>query len=210
MAGIRSWLAAGGALGAVLWLLTWEMSHRVDLGADRGVGGLSEGQIRAFLNPALILLLPLPGLLRAAQGGRDGRLGRAGAWLAAAGLFLQLLGNVLEYGWWGNRLSDAGWGVFLMGFLPLSAGWLLLGVAALRARILPAWLAAVPLLLALLLPGSMATGLASSNLGERQPALERFFAGTGLGWLALALGLLAAARRPSRSSTDPPTATSPE
>jgi hypothetical protein len=183
------WLSGAGALGAVLWLVTWDLSQQVNLEINRGPGGLTEGQIRALLNPGLVLLLPLAWGLRRAQAGRDGQAGLFGAWITTAGLLLQLIGNFLEYGWWDNGVTEWGWALLTLGFLPLTAGWLLLGIAALRGRALDERVAAVPVLMAMLLPIAFATGLASPDLAVRQPAVDRLLIGTGIGWLALAIGL---------------------
>jgi hypothetical protein len=185
------WLAAVGAVGALLWITGWMLSSMVDPNSGRGPGNLTEGQTRAFLNPGLVLLLPCALVFHRVQSGRDGWLGAVGAWLATAGVAGLLIGNFLEYGWWDNRITIWGFGVmFGLAYPVLVAGWALLGLTALRARALPVYLAVVPVLAALVLPVSVATGLASSDLQLRQPAFNRLLVATGIGWLAMCLGLI--------------------
>lgn len=167
----------------------WLLSHFVDLATNRGPLGLTEGQARALLNPGLLLLLPVAWVFHKAQAGRDGNLGIAGVWLQTLGLLLLLLGNFLEYGWWDNRITVLGFAVMAVGVLPLTAGWFLSGTSALRARALPTWLAALPLVMSTLVPLSLVTGLTSADLATRQPAFERLLMGMGLGWLALSVGV---------------------
>ncbi|MDQ6712828.1 MAG: hypothetical protein M3Z28_06510 [Candidatus Dormibacteraeota bacterium] len=193
----RPILVAGAALGAALWLTGWVLSHFVDLATNRGLLGLTEGQARALLNPGILLLLPVAWVFRKAQAGRDGNLGTAGLWLQTIGLILLLIGNFLEYGWWDNRITAFGYAVMAVGVLPLTVGWFLSGISALRVGALPSWLAALPLAISTLLPLSLLTGLTSAELATRQPAFERLLMGMGLGWLALSVGVfLVTSRKP--------------
>jgi hypothetical protein len=183
------WLATVGAAGALLWITGWMLSSMVDLNTNRGPVNLTEGQTRAFLNPGLVLLLPCALVFHRVQTGRDGWVGAVGAWLATAGVAGLLVGNFLEYGWWDNGITSWGFGVMLLAYPVLVAGWALLGLTALHARGLPVYLALVPVLAALVLPVSFATGLASPDLQVRQPAFDRLLVATGIGWLAMCLGL---------------------
>jgi hypothetical protein len=81
--------------------------------------------------------------LRARQTDSYGRLGRAGFFLASAGAALAFLGQAssgifpqnVTLGW---LFSDPGFG-FMAGILLTSLGLLLMGVATLRAGVLPRW-----------------------------------------------------------------------
>lgn len=94
----------------------------------------------------LVFLLFLVGLmcLRANAGDRIGRSGRWGFILTFVGLTMNLVGNVTDY-WLGEKvLGQALWGgsfaVFtLLGTLVLITGLVILGLAALRAEVLPRW-----------------------------------------------------------------------
>lgn len=187
------WLGAVGALGGLLWILGWRLDHIPEF--------LTEGQSRAFVNPALLLLLPLPWMFRHASNGRDGRLGLAGTVLTSAGLLGELAGNFLEYGWWNNRITVLGYAVLAGSHVPVLAGALLLALAALRARVLPAWLAASPLLLIGTVGISAATGLMSPDLDVRQPAFEGLLMGTGASWMVMGLGLLGMGKSSRRGSS---------
>jgi hypothetical protein len=82
--------------------------------------------------------------LHARQAGLYGRLGTVGFYLAFAGAALAFVGQATSgifphnNGALGWLFSDPGFG-FLVGILLLSLGLVLLGVATLRARVLPRW-----------------------------------------------------------------------
>lgn len=85
------------------------------------------------------------GGLHALQRGRYGRLGTAGSLLALVGLALPLVAGIVASGLGlaGDTSSVTASLVvallFLLGLLALFVGLVLLGVATLRARVLPSW-----------------------------------------------------------------------
>ena len=117
---------------------------------------------------ALFSLGALLGLSTVAVG-RVGRSGKAGLALATLGSLLVLVGNALE----GGFEVDLGWALFMLGLLALLAGLALLGLAALRADVLPHWVA-LPLLLVppLLLLATIATNVLVQIVGLAEPTPE--------------------------------------
>jgi hypothetical protein len=94
----------------------------------------------------LLLLVGLSGL-RGALGGTTGRLGTTGLAVSGLALVAMLLGNGTEMTTltFTGAESDLGHSVFLVGFLVLVVGSLLLGIALLRSRpaVLVRWAGAV-------------------------------------------------------------------
>jgi hypothetical protein len=85
--------------------------------------------------PLLLLLVGLSGLRRA-LGAAAGRTGTVGIVVSALGLLAMFLGNGTEMATItvNGTESDLGHSVFLIGFLVLVVGSLLLGIALLRSR----------------------------------------------------------------------------
>ena len=95
-----------------------------------------------FSGAYLAMLVGLVGL-HARQVESYGRLGTAGFFLAFAGAALAFVGQATSgifpnNGALGWLFSDSGFG-FLVGLLLVSLGLVLMGVATLRARVLPRW-----------------------------------------------------------------------
>ena len=102
---------------------------------------------KVFFFVFLLILLAVVGLRAMAMaeaGDYIGRRGKLGFRLASIGLVMSLFGNVADY-WLGEEvLHQPLWGASFvigtgLGYLVYSAGSVLLGIAMLRTRTLPAW-----------------------------------------------------------------------
>ena len=173
-----------GALGALLAGVAWIASFVVDLtstGQGSEIFGLPsfyliEGAIGLALTGTLVGLLGL----HARQTTSYGMLGMVGFLAALVGTAL-VLANVLLIRAAGRDLLDL---LLLLGLLGMLFGFVLLGVATLRAGVLPQW-AGVALILVLPV---------SALLGDSGGGLV-----FGIVWLALGYVLLAAGTLGSRS-----------
>ena len=98
------------------------------------------GAFEFFLPLALLLIVAgMAGLVvRARQTGRLGRLGGGGAIVGALGVALLAVGGLVQAILFGGDFPLMPFFVF-PGFLALISGLLVLGVAVLRARVLPRW-----------------------------------------------------------------------
>jgi hypothetical protein len=147
--------------------------------------------------PLALLLVGLSGL-RATVGA--GRLGTAGIAVSGLALVAMLLGNGAEMAtvtFSGNE-SDLGHSVFLIGFLVLIVGSLLLGIALLRSRPAPIVRWAGALLVAMLPVG---IGLAVLG-GAVSPGTDLGFwaaitVPTGVAWVLLGRSMRTAAVAPA-------------
>ncbi len=170
-------LVRWGALGALVAGVAWIASFAVGL--------VSEGQgSETFGLPSFYLIEGLTGLaltgmlvgllgLHARQDANYGVLGRVGFLAALVGTAL-VLANVLLIRAAERNLLDL---LLLLGLLGMLLGFLLLGIATLRARVLPQW-AGVALILVLPV---------AALLGDYGGGLV-----FGIVWLALGYILLAA------------------
>jgi hypothetical protein len=124
------WSGLAAALGGLVWTASWLLNGQTAEG-NRAVLGLTEGNYRALLNPALLFfILGLVATYRR-RGARFGRLGLVGLVVAFLGYTLFLVGNVVEFGLIGVPWQpDLGWAIVLPSFLVIPLGMLLLGVAA--------------------------------------------------------------------------------
>lgn len=129
---------AGLALivGGLVWTASWFLNALTEDGA-RTVLGLGEGELRALLNPALVLLAGGIWVFYVRFGGFAGGLGLLGATTVVVGLLGMLVGNIVEVGLWGEGFLDAGWRLFVPAALLCLAGLLLLGVAVVRTGVVP-------------------------------------------------------------------------
>jgi len=126
-----------GLVGGVLWALlpvAFTAVHLEDY--SRGTLSFAAVAVSYWLVGVLSLLLLLVGVgsLRGALGA--GRLAAAGIVISAVALLAMLLGNGTEMATltFAGKESDLGHSVFLIGFLALVVGSLLLGIALLRSR----------------------------------------------------------------------------
>lgn len=144
------WLSGLAAVGAgAVWLASWLLNT---LTRDNTVLvlGRTEGQYRSLLNPALVLLLVAGLTILILQRRSGSNPGAIGAGLVALGLFAMLIGNLVEFGLDGtlSRDRDAGFAIFLAGYLVLIPfGGLLLARGRIRA-VRPPWQAGASLLVA--------------------------------------------------------------
>jgi hypothetical protein len=100
------------AAGLLVWTVSWLGNGQTEEGNVTSLG-LTEGEWRALLNPGTVLL---------ALGAWYGLRGAA-RWLTLAGLGTALVGNVVEFGLWGDALwVDGGWAIFLLGCLVTAVG----------------------------------------------------------------------------------------
>lgn len=143
----------------------------------------------------LSTVIPVVGL-HAAQEGRDGLLGRAGTVMLVGGAVASCLGTTAIAA---GAMSFA-WLSFPVGALLLLAGLVVLGLAILRARVLPRWCGAA-LILALPL-----TVVAGAVLGVQSESGFGDYPGVivvGLVWLAVGYALrsrgTAATRQPAHA-----------
>ena len=136
-----------GALAALVSGVLWIVGGLLHLAYPQDPPG-ALGHFLNYLGTAifsgayLAMLVGLVGL-HARQVESYGRLGTVGFYLAFAGAALAFVGQAASAifpkdGTFGWLFSDPGFG-FLVGLLLVSLGLVLLGVATLRARVLPRW-----------------------------------------------------------------------
>jgi hypothetical protein len=128
-----------GLVGGALWALLPLAFTAVHIeGTPRGTLSFAAVATSYWLVGVLSLLLLLVGLsgLRGALGDGAGRLGTVGIAVSAVALLAMALGNGTEMATltFAGAESDIGHSVFLVGFLVLVVGSLLLGIALLRSR----------------------------------------------------------------------------
>jgi hypothetical protein len=121
------WSGLAAMVGGVFWVV-WSLLARVSFEAAGG----------SFADVLLLLaaLLTLAGLvgLHALQGGNYGGIGRAGFYVAAAGLLAQALAALLLL-----MGYEVLWLVAPVGSLTVLVGLVLYGAATLQAMVLPLW-----------------------------------------------------------------------
>ena len=128
-----------GLIGGALWALLPVALTAVHIeDSERGTLSFAAVAVSYWVVGVLSLLLMLVGLsgLRGALGDGAGRLATVGIVVSAVALLAMLLGNGTEMATltFAGRESDLGHSVFLIGFLALVVGSLLLGIALLRSR----------------------------------------------------------------------------
>lgn len=143
-----------------------------------------------FLIAWLLTLISVAGL-HAVQQGRYGLLGRAGSLVLAVGIVTSIIGTAAEVA----GIAVLVWLAFPVGMLLMLVGFVLLGIATIRARVLPRW-SGVILIAALPLTAIAGGILVESDLGD-YPGV----AVMGVAWLALGYALLQrgpSAKEPAR------------
>ncbi len=168
-------------VGSLLWVVTGVL-----VGFTGGGGTRAEAVLRTvLLNPALVLLIA--GLMgfHERQAKRSGRFGAAGFAVCLLGAGTMLLGNITEiwvykylYGILEARWTP-GWRAMGIGLMILPVGFLLLGIATLRAGVFTAWRRAVPLGFGLML-ALIVISVAVAGIGR---GLLVFY-GFAIGWSA--------------------------
>lgn len=128
------WGGVAAIVDGLLWLLhaVVALSEPAYWDASSGVDYLAVASYSA----ALLGLLPALLALHVQQWGRAGRLGTWGFAAACVGAAASGIGNLVE-DWF--RVEFAGLVLYLPGVLLLTIGLLLLGVATIRAHLLPRW-----------------------------------------------------------------------
>ena len=207
--GLVRWGAWAGMLGGLLWALFPLATILVSI-KDTQPGSLAHlaAVVVYWLMAVLPLLLLLVGLagLGALHGGAYGRLGNIGFLLSFLALALMFLGNAVEVAslTFSGSESSVGHSMFLIGFLVLLVGSVLLGIALVRARRDPS-----SRLGGLLLVGALPLGiLLAVVLGSIAPRTDLGFWAAitvpyGVAWLMLGHALMlarggTAADQPSR------------
>ena len=182
----------GGALFVLSAVLIASMP-RGCIGGECATRTMREtGAAGALLMLALLLIVVgMAGLvIRARNAGRFGALGKTGAVVAAIGVALPLIGSLVQ-----GILYEGDYPLMpyfvIPGVLALVVGFVLVGIAVLRARVLPRWAAA------LLVVGSLA--MLGFNDQNAQALLAIPF---GIAWIAVGYVLWSggdeAARQPAR------------
>jgi hypothetical protein len=127
------WLVAVAVLlGAADWIATWLLIEETAVGTSQ-VAGLSEGNLRALQNPATVLLLLALSATWRHYASRRGELQAAALTVTALALAVVLVGNVVEFGLWGEgplESQDPGAAIFFTGLLVLAVGLVLLAISA--------------------------------------------------------------------------------
>lgn len=185
---LARWSGFAAIAGGLLWIT---LGTLIAYAWHNPVFGLTyEDYNRLSPLPRLLVLAGISGFY-VRQQGRSGKLGLTGFVMAVAGLTLITLGNVVEF-WigggirFGNKpLSHAGWTMVLAGMPVMYLGLILFGAATWRARALPGWRCAAPLIvIALLLLGIVSDLLVRwSGIQVSGPFLASI--GVGAGWILL-------------------------
>jgi hypothetical protein len=183
------WSGLAAMLGGVMWMLlvpliTLTYPGRTGWGPKEVIFSLVWEDYNKRLPTVLLLLAVGLAGLGVRYGQRSGGLGRAGFVVALFGLGLMLLGNVVEF-WVAGGIREGvssaalgGWMSYSLGYLLLSAGLVLVGIAALREKVLP-YGNVVPLILGLLSLPVFFTVTSGVSFGT---VLAVIF---GLGWVLL-------------------------
>jgi hypothetical protein len=148
------------------------------------------------LLPAPLLLL-LVGLMavQAQHVGHAGWPGWTGSVVAFIGLLLLLAGNVMVF--W--MFSITGILTSVLGTFTLCLGLALVGIATIRAKVLPRWSRALPLIIGLLSPVQYFASLGSLIFGDLPGLVLTVLFGTGWAVLGYALWSDTAEPRQPRS-----------
>ncbi len=184
-------------LGGALWALSWSFNTRT---RTRAILGLSERGWRSLLDPAVAFLIIALFAYRRRYSWPGSRAAVFGWSIAILGLLAMLVGNIIEF-WLGELLyldvpgqfkptDHLGWALFLAGLMILTpGGFVVLGAAHFRSRIVPGWRRVLPLLMGLLPAVLLVVAtVAQAALG----ALILVFA---LGWVMLGYDLWSSAKR---------------
>ena len=131
----NAWLVAALLLAVADWVVTWALIGETAQGT-REVAGLSEGNLRALQNPGtLLMLLSLRAAWRRYRLSL-GELGGGGFTVTAFALVVVLVGNLVEFGLWGEGpldSQDPGAAIFFTGLLLLVFGVVMLAISAVGA-----------------------------------------------------------------------------
>ena len=178
---LARWSGLAAMLGALLWIgVAGALAARPDgcIADECYLPGRSmrvwDDMAPIFVTALLLTLVGLVGLVvRSWSADRFGRLGRTGLILGVAGILTLLAAGLIQALFFGGDFPHMPLFV-ISGLLALMIGFLLAGIAILRAQVLPRW-AAWPLVLGALL-------LLASN---DQNARVLFWVPFGIAWLAV-------------------------
>ena len=194
------WIGILAMIGGAIWAVSWTLNAFTQDGSQ-AVLGLSERGWRTILNPALLFFIAgLTGhQLRSAR--RLRTLGKIGFVTSLVGLVAMLVGNVIEF-WIGELLyvdvpgkfkptDHVGWDMFLTGFVILSIGLILLGIAHLNAKLLFGWRRILPLSIGLVPLVLLLLAVVARLLVDAPPdnLLFPMLYAFALGWIALGYDL---------------------
>ena len=189
--------ARAAVVGGVLWALVPLAFGLVDAqNVQRGTLAFVGVAAVFWICGAASLALLLMGMrgLHAELGARPGRLGTTGIVVSTVGLAAMLLGNGTEIATvtFAGKESDLGHSVFLIGFLVLVVGSVLLGITVYRRRLSRA----AGLIMALALPIGVVLLVLGSVLAPNSDV--GFWAAitvpTGVAWIVLGRSMTAAGR----------------
>ena len=170
-------------LGSLLWTVGWILT------AFAGGGTGAERRWRTLLvNPAMLLFMAGLAGFHARQAVRSGQLGKTGFAVCLLGTGTMLLGNVVEF--WVSEYfygtQRPGWVMMGVGLIMLPAGFVLLGIGTLRARVFTGWRRAVPLGFGLMLALLVIVTVAQP---PNEGVLGAILVVIALGWTALGYAL---------------------
>jgi hypothetical protein len=192
------WGGIAGMFGGLLWALFPIATVLVSMegtkpGTMAHLGAAAVDWLMAVL-PLLLFLVGVVGL-RALLSAAYGRLGNIGSLSSLLALSLMFVGNALEVAslTFNGSESDVGHSIFLLGFLVLLVGSVLLGIAIIRTQRNPSSRIG-GLLLVGVLPLGILLGIV---LGAVAPNTDLGFWAAitvpyGVGWVLLGLTLLSA------------------
>lgn len=165
------WSGLLAMVGGVIWTGSWilKAQDRLDVPA-----AIHTGAVLALM---LFFMAGLAGFY-ARQAGKTRKLGKTGFIISLAGLGTMLIGNLIEVGF--KPTDHLGWAMEIVGFVVMPIGFILLGDATLRAKVLPGWRRPLPLIIGLMITSGM---LLVFGIGEAGLVIS--FLSFGLGWLVL-------------------------
>lgn len=188
-------------IGGVLWTLSWTFNFRTGGQGTRVFLGLSERGWRRLLDPALIFLIIAFFAYRKRYLWPGSPAAAVGWTIVALGLLTTIVGNVIEF-WIGGLLyadvpgqfkptDHLGWTLFLAGLMILvPAGFIVLGVAHFRSRIVLGWRRLLPLLM-----GALSVALlVIATFAHVEAALGAVLLVFAVGWVMLGYDLWSSGR----------------
>ena len=133
--GLIRWAAVGALLAAIAWLVSGLISLVLPGQGTEEVGTFSYYLLEILFSIASLGMLVAIMGLHAREAPNYGRFGTAGFFAAFVGVFFLLASTVATI-LAGREILD--W-LFILGFVGSLVGFVLLGGATLRARVLPRW-----------------------------------------------------------------------
>jgi hypothetical protein len=180
---LMRWSGLAAIVGGLLWIVNAVLTAsklRGCIGIDCQSSAIrnTDDLLPIFLVALLLISFGLIGLvIRASHAGRFGRLGPIGVVFCAAGGALVVIASLIQAIFFGGDFPLMPFFV-VPGSLAVIVGFLLLGIAILRARVLPRWVAR------LLIVGTLA--MLGFNDQTAQALLAMPF---GISWIAVGYAL---------------------